>query len=429
MTELTYPTRLVIRLAIALDDGNEEACESYLEDLEHIDPDLRKRAINLNVPGEAETLLHAAAREAHFDVARHLIDWGADVHAPNEQGDPPIVDALRANRWKDAEAVILALINAGTDVTRHDHLGMTALHHAAAHGSPGMLEALLAAGADPNATDNNGWEVCPLHSAASDGNAEAISVLIKAGAEPGLIAADGESDLMRAVMYGHQGAARALIDVGCNVNHEDGRRRTPLHFAARNGDNDIVAELVDAGADLDAKDDLGQTPAQILAAFGETALLEEFKSGDGVVDEQNSRAVFMAIVLQNSTGAADYVESSFIAMLHGEEVWLERRFRRFEAALKGLAEGTRSDGMVPRMLANICQFQSSFVAAALAAHFNPDDTYTVRNLDADTLYDLGEDARVAFAKFFSGESYVNSKLTVAGLLELDAQARYANEED
>ena len=40
----------------------------------------------------------------------------------------------------------------------------------------------------------------------------------------------------------------------------DLRGRTPLHYAAANGDDEEVLRLLDAGADAKAKDDSGWTP-------------------------------------------------------------------------------------------------------------------------------------------------------------------------
>ncbi|MBL8491975.1 MAG: ankyrin repeat domain-containing protein [Rhodocyclaceae bacterium] len=61
-------------------------------------------------------------------------------------------------------------------------LGSTPLHLAATNSDTGPLQALLAAGADPNARDGEG--ATPLHMAAYGTNARAAKLLLEAGADP-----------------------------------------------------------------------------------------------------------------------------------------------------------------------------------------------------------------------------------------------------
>lgn len=58
----------------------------------------------------------------------------------------------------------------------------TPLHLAAANANPSSLKALLAAGADPNALDQDG--LTPLHVAAYTQNAVHAQLLLEAGADP-----------------------------------------------------------------------------------------------------------------------------------------------------------------------------------------------------------------------------------------------------
>jgi uncharacterized protein len=117
--------------------------------------------------------------------------------------------------------------------------GFTALHLAAFFGGAGAVEALLAAGADPDADAENPLRVRPLHSAVAARDRDAARALLEAGADP-------------------------------NVRQQGGY--TPLHGAAHAGDAELVALLLAHGADPRLTTDDGQD-AQALATGAAAAAL------------------------------------------------------------------------------------------------------------------------------------------------------------
>jgi hypothetical protein len=92
------------------------------------------------------TALHYPAFFGGPDVARALIDAGADLEAVsrNEMEARPIHSAA-AGRHLDVSRL---LIEAGADVNARQHGGYVPLHQAAQHGDVDLAEILLAAGAD-----------------------------------------------------------------------------------------------------------------------------------------------------------------------------------------------------------------------------------------------------------------------------------------
>ena len=52
----------------------------------------------------------------------------------------------------------------------------------------------------------------------------------------------------------------ALLSAGANIETRDNSKRTPLHYAAREGHVDVVAALLEAGADIEAMDFCGKMP-------------------------------------------------------------------------------------------------------------------------------------------------------------------------
>ena len=79
-------------------------------------------------------------------------------------------------------AAITALHAKGADVN-HEVNGRSLLSWAAQRGNAGVVQALLAGGADPNAVDNMGYT--PLMRAIKTRQVDAVQLLLDSGADPG----------------------------------------------------------------------------------------------------------------------------------------------------------------------------------------------------------------------------------------------------
>ena len=67
--------------------------------------------------------------------------------------------------------------------------------------------------------------------------------------------------LLQAVIDGNVKEVKQRLASGADVNmKDDARGKTPLHFAAGNGQKEIVESLLAAGADVNAKSNEGKTP-------------------------------------------------------------------------------------------------------------------------------------------------------------------------
>ena len=170
--------------------------------------------------------------------------------------------------------VIGLLVEAGADPNeRRVRGGFTPLH-LAAHGNPtpGIIDALVAAGAVIDARSNRGET--PLHWAWTNPSPAVVQALLRSGADP--LASDqlGRfADPTGCVNWNTAAFARLalLADFerclagGAHTHARDSDGYTILHHAAANATGAVTELLLQAGADVDARDDDGTTPLHMAA--------------------------------------------------------------------------------------------------------------------------------------------------------------------
>jgi ankyrin repeat protein len=71
---------------------------------------------------------------------------------------------------------------------------------------------------------------------------------------------EGRSPLHYAANDGNVQSVRQLLAQGYSARHADRRGWTPLHFAAQAASVEVIAALLDAGAEVAGRDELGNTP-------------------------------------------------------------------------------------------------------------------------------------------------------------------------
>ena len=98
------------------------------------------------------------------------------------------------------------------------------------------VQALVAAGADANATGSWCWWPALMESA-----------LVAAGADPNATGEDGRTALMGAAVGGHAETVQALVAAGADANATGKDGRTALMEAAARGHAEIAQALITAG--------------------------------------------------------------------------------------------------------------------------------------------------------------------------------------
>ena len=178
--------------------------------------------------------------------------------------DRRLVDAVRSQDSGQARL----LLGKRVDVNATSEDGSTALLWAAHWNDVPVAEALIRAGANPNAA--NTFRMTPLSRACTNGSAALVDLLLKAGADPNTAIATGETPLMTCASSGNAAAVRMLLTRGASVNAtEPSQHQTALMWAAAERHADVVALLAEAGADLQARTKKGFTALHFAAREGD----------------------------------------------------------------------------------------------------------------------------------------------------------------
>jgi ankyrin repeat protein len=160
-----------------------------------------------------------------------------------------------------------------------------ALVDAALNGNLACVRKLLSSGAPPNGDvvilGSKTKDHTPLVAAAQAGSAPVMKALLEAGANPNLRALAGPKPddiglppLVAAVSSSLGGAAQDLISRGADVNAADGTGMTSLHWAAVEGNLELVRLLVEKGAKVDVRDREKKTPLEKAIARDKQEVVE-----------------------------------------------------------------------------------------------------------------------------------------------------------
>ncbi|MEV2272201.1 ankyrin repeat domain-containing protein [Nonomuraea africana] len=226
------------------------------------------------------------------------------------------------------------------------------LYQAALAGNLETVSELLAAGADPNVVSEGEDEGLPLCGAAAWDHVAVVGALLAAGADVNGREPDGWQPLAWAAANGHADTARVLIEAGADVDTANDSGDTPLTLAARRGALGVVQVLLEAGADVSKYDGDGDTALDIAADWVgvhlESALLDQLQH-DGPDDRQ------YVVTRQYAKDGTELV--TVTALTPDGERTVEAQAQRGHAAIATLLEEAQGvetpvDQLVARALAH-----------------------------------------------------------------------------
>jgi ankyrin len=272
----------------------------------------------------ASTELADAAMKRDTQTVRALLQKKVDVNATQVDGTAALHWAVR---FDDVDLAGL-LIRAGANVAATTRAGATPLQLAAINGNAAMIETLVNAGADPNASLSKYGDTA-LMMAARTGKTDAIKVLLDHGANVNVKETWGDTTaLMWAVSQKHSDAVKMLLDRGADVrarskivsdterdsvkprNPAPGEQPkkdvyggfTPLAFAAREGDLESARVLIAAGADVNAITADGKEPLGLAIFNGNyevASFLIDNKADVNHADAERFTPLFWAVDRRN----------------------------------------------------------------------------------------------------------------------------------
>lgn len=205
------------------------------------------------------TPLLLASFHGQLEIARFLIEKGADIHADDNENSTPLHNAAARGHLD----IISLLIENGARINQCDGNGMTALHLAASYGHPECAKLLIEKGANVNAREINGRT--PLFFNARQGNKEIFQLLLDNGALVDVFNNFNRSPLVYALWGGRKELAHQLISMGADINKKDTDGYAPLHTDCIVGRPVYAKLLVEAGADIELTDNDGHSPLQLAA--------------------------------------------------------------------------------------------------------------------------------------------------------------------
>ena len=281
------------------------------------------------------------------------------------------------------------LLRRGVSPSVRDENGFTPLYICAASGNAAGVEALLAAGADPDFGTNDetpldiavindhvevvrqllaagaktetsvreqGAEVpvsAALANAAASESDEVFALVLGSGADVNRCNVYGHRPLLSAAVCGFTERVKTLLERGADVNGRSRRQETALQYAAEEGHLETVKVLIEAGADIDAQDAEGWT-ALLAAAFQErseiVALLLSKGANTEIRTAHGDTALLAAAANSGSAAVIETLISGGAGCFaadhdgHGALYHLERNERLQPAEKKRLAELLKEAG-------------------------------------------------------------------------------------
>ena len=280
--ELSSPQDLPDEIASYLEEGDyETALIRIEEDLR--DPDI---PTSKGVP-----LIVMATEKDNYEIAALIASLGADVNMRDERtNETAIIKAARNNNAN----MIRMLLSAGADINAQSRRGVSALSESINNKNKDIMEFLTANGARTGATFDNLMRMV----ATSRGDMQSFKDLVAYGSDINAQNKQGMTPLLYALRANNRDMVKEIVSIeNTDVNICNVLGQCPLYWAAYMGDDIVVNALLTLGADYNKKTTNNQTALDIARLNNRTEVvkvIEDFikyknmprdKSGKVIIDK------------------------------------------------------------------------------------------------------------------------------------------------
>ncbi|MBN2072161.1 MAG: ankyrin repeat domain-containing protein [Candidatus Krumholzibacteriota bacterium] len=215
------------------------------------------------------TALGIAAMRKHHEMVRFLLEQGADVNHRDRKADTPLSFAC----YRGNDEMVQILIDSGADLYFRNPHGETMLHYACQRGLPALAAHIVANGTDLETQSINGGT--PLAYAAGSDNTEIVRMLLENGANPNPPVKKGDvTPLIFTTWRDAVESARILLENGANTETRGYQGKTALMNAADNCSMEMASLLIEHGANVNAVDENGATALVLAAEKGKAGQVE-----------------------------------------------------------------------------------------------------------------------------------------------------------
>ena len=216
-----------------------------------------------------------------------LLCWvsSAPAQIPPSANEEAQYTGLLAAAASGNAASIKTLVAKGERVDVRDSYGRTPLHVAAFKGHLEAMRALAEAGVDPNALENDRYDIVTIAAVANDIPTLKLSLELGGSAKNMTSPYDGTA-LIAAAHLGHVEVVQILIAAGAPLDHVNNLGWTALIESIVLGDGgerhtSTLRALVEAGADVNIADQIGRTPLSLARARGYGNMVSILKAAGG----------------------------------------------------------------------------------------------------------------------------------------------------
>lgn len=194
---------------------------------------------------KAKSPLFAVARTGNLEIAKLLVEKGADVKL-NVRGDGTAL--ITAAEYGHIE-LVKYFSSKGADINRKFPNQGNALIAASGNGHLEVMKYLISEGADINHYSPNQGNA--LIAAAHSDNTDAVKYLVEKGMDINFISPNQGNALIVAANNGQLETVKFLLSKGAKINKISPNQGTPLIAASNNGHFNVVTYLLVEGAEMD----------------------------------------------------------------------------------------------------------------------------------------------------------------------------------